>query len=165
MNLMFSGPISIDKYIHSHRNNDNIAYIRTLMMILNPYRINQAGIMLSYLDVGIIMNFFSSPITYYMIKDLNISSKSFSAYITFKKLPWTFKFIMGLILDKYPIFGYKRKSWMLIGWIILILTCFQLTISSRPSFRNVAVSMFIMTCAYILVYVACDTLVVERAKL
>lgn len=34
------------------------------------------------------------------------------------KLPWSFKFLFGLISDCFPIFGYRRVPYMVMGWLI-----------------------------------------------
>ena len=35
-------------------------------------------------------------------------------------LPWSFKFIFGALQDFVPLFGYHRKSYMLLGWLLAL---------------------------------------------
>lgn len=35
-------------------------------------------------------------------------------YITIVYIPWSFKILYGLISDNVPLFGSKRKSWLII---------------------------------------------------
>lgn len=132
---------------------------------LHPYRFNQAGIMLSYLDIGIALHIFSAPITYYLIYVKDLPATSVSAYLTLKRLPWSFKFLFGILTDKVPILQYRRKSWLLIAWFIYLATSLRIALLPDPSYKSIAVAIFIMTSSYILAYVCTDTLVVERAKL
>merc|ERR1719163_50097 len=43
-------------------------------------------------------------------------------------LPWSFKFFFGMINDCVPIFGYRRKPYMCIGWSFC---CAMLLVLSR----------------------------------
>ncbi|KDO21700.1 hypothetical protein SPRG_13038 [Saprolegnia parasitica CBS 223.65] len=42
---------------------------------------------------------------------------------------WSFKVFWGMLSDCFPIFGYRRKSWMLIGWTITMLCLAIMTFS------------------------------------
>ncbi|CAK4136230.1 unnamed protein product [Aphanomyces euteiches] len=41
-----------------------------------------------------------------------------STYNVLVNLGWSFKVFFGMLTDCIPIFGYRRKPWMLIGWIV-----------------------------------------------
>ncbi|OQR85548.1 folate-Biopterin Transporter (FBT) family [Thraustotheca clavata] len=42
---------------------------------------------------------------------------------------WSFKVVWGMLSDCIPIFGYRRKSWMLIGWTITMICLSIMTFS------------------------------------
>ena len=42
-------------------------------------------------------------------------------------MPWSFKIIYGLISDNFPIFGSRRKSYLLIGSFTQFFTMLYLT--------------------------------------
>ena len=50
-----------------------------------------------------------------------------------KSLPSTFKLVFGFISDNIPLFGYRRKSYMLLGWGITSLSMFLLLFFSDLS--------------------------------
>ena len=50
-----------------------------------------------------------------------------------KSLPSTFKLVFGFISDNVPLFGYRRKSYMLLGWAITSLSMFLLLFFSDLS--------------------------------
>ena len=50
-----------------------------------------------------------------------------------KSLPSTFKLVFGFISDNIPLFGYRRKSYMLLGWAITSLSMFLLLFFSDLS--------------------------------
>ena len=131
---------------------------------LNPFTSHNAGILLSYQLVGISLYFLSTPISVYMIDTLNVSSTQYSAFSTLVSLPWSLKFLFGMLSDGVPIMGYRRKSWLIIGWIINSLTGFALGYMDDPSFASIAIFMFIGTSAYLLSDVCTDTMAVERSK-
>jgi len=131
---------------------------------LNPYTWENSGISLSYFDVGIAIYFLGTPISYYLIDTLDVSSTSYSAYATLVSLPWCLKFIFGMISDGAPIFGYRRKSWLIIGWLLFVGISFFLASLGQPDLTYTAVFMFLMTCSYLLSDVCTDCLCVERAR-
>ena len=84
---------------------------------LNPFTLENSGINLSYFDVGVAIYFLIAPLSYYLIEYEDVSSTAYSAYATLISLPWSLKFVFGLISDMNPIAGYRRKSWLLLGWL------------------------------------------------
>ena len=135
-----------------------------LPYFLNPFIMPNAGIFLSYFNVGIAIYILQAPLSYYLIDTLDISSTSYNAFFTLVALPWSLKFLLGSVTDGVPIFGYRRKSWLLIGWVFYILSALGLAFVSEPSFLATAFISFIMTCSYILADVCNDALCVERAR-
>jgi len=60
-------------------------------------------------------------------EDYDISSITYQAYLLIGTTPWTMKGIIGLVSDNWPIFGYHKRSWMLLSSVIGILSCAILT--------------------------------------
>ncbi|ETV67807.1 hypothetical protein H257_16044 [Aphanomyces astaci] len=44
-----------------------------------------------------------------------------SPYKVLIVIGWSFKVLFGLLSDCVPIYGYRRKSWILIGWTIKMI--------------------------------------------
>lgn len=123
---------------------------RDVPYFLNPYAPETVALPLSYFDVGMAMNLLTTPLSYYLITTLDVSSTAYSAYTTLISLPWCLKFLFGMLSDGNPILQYRRKSWLLIGWLLYIGTSFFMSFFSSPNFTGVTVSMFFMTCSYLL---------------
>ena len=142
----------------------SILITRKLPYFLNPFIQPNAAISLSYFDVGIAIYFLVTPVSYYLIKKLDVSSTQFNAYGTLIGLPWSLKFLFGMITDGIPILSYRRKSWLAIGWFGYIAISIYLGSLDSPGFSIVTAMMFLMTCSYLLADVCTDTLCVERAR-
>lgn len=131
---------------------------------LNPYSLENAGITLSYFDVGVAIYILAAPLSYYLIDEMGVSSTAYSAYATLVSLPWCLKFIFGMISDGNPIYGYRRKSWMLLGWLGFSSCSFFLASLGTPDLTYTAIFMFLMVVAYLQSDVCTDCLSVERAR-
>jgi BT1 family len=131
---------------------------------LNPFNLFNGAISMSYFEVGIAMTFISTPVTYYLIDTLDVSATQYSAFATLTSLPWSLKFLFGMLSDGVPIINYRRKSWLLFGWLVYIGINFYLWLTNAPSFLLMTSMMFFMTVAYLLSDVCSDTLCVERSR-
>jgi len=60
-------------------------------------------------------------------EEYDISSITYQAYILVGATPWTMKGIIGLVSDSWPIFGYHKRSWMLVSSLIGVISCAFLT--------------------------------------
>lgn len=94
---------------------------------LNPFDITNTAFMTSFFNVGIAMCFLNIPVSYYLIKSRGISATQYSAYTALLGIPWSLKFIFGIISDAFPILKYRRKSYFIIvrqrlSFILLILS-------------------------------------------
>ncbi len=138
---------------------------QTIPYFVNPFILPNAGIYLSYFNVGVAMYILHAPIAYYLIHILNVSATQYSAYSTLVLIPWSLKFLFGVISDTVPIAGYRRKSWMFISWLLFVLIIWSLASRIEPSFIETAVLMFALTCSYLLGDVCHDALCVERSRL
>ena len=182
MNRYFPGPISVEEseyqeLLQEEENTDSSSTERLvpneshnssrtgkIPSFLNPFILPNAAIFLSYFNVGIAIYILQAPLSYYLIDQLDISSTSYNAYFTLVSLPWSLKFILGSFSDGIPILKYRRKSWLLIGWFIYIISALALGSFGKPSFIVTTSFSFVMTCAYILSDVCNDALCIERAR-
>jgi len=151
------GPSSVDK-------GGYYSVGKRIPSFLNPYAPENGAIAMSYFDVGIAIYFLSAPLTYYLIEEKDISSTSYSAYVTLISLPWSLKFIFGMISDGNPIYRYRRKSWLLLGWLLFSSFSFYLASLGEPDLTYTAIFMFLMTVSYLQADVCTDCLSVERAR-
>ncbi|RHX99055.1 hypothetical protein DYB25_008914 [Aphanomyces astaci] len=61
---------------------------------------------------------------------LRLEGYQTASYSTLVMLGWSFKAFMGMMSDCFPIFGYRRKSWLLIGWMVTMICLTIMTFSS-----------------------------------
>ncbi|OQS01920.1 transmembrane protein, partial [Thraustotheca clavata] len=63
---------------------------------------------------------------------LHMEGYQVSAYGVLVVLGWSFKVFFGMISDCFPILGYRRKPWMLLGWSIATICLCVMTFSDFP---------------------------------
>ena len=80
-------------------------------------------------------------------------------------LPWALKMFCGLLTDSFPIMGYRRKSYFLIGWGLYVGCNILLAILRTPSISQLAALIFLQTWAFVQADVCTDASIVERSKL
>ncbi|KAF0692872.1 hypothetical protein As57867_016043, partial [Aphanomyces stellatus] len=88
------------------------------------------GLFSQYAAIGVIYGMIPSlnyPIfnTY-----LNMEGYQTASYSVLVALGWSYKVVFGMLSDCFPIFGYRRKSWMLIGWSVAMICLAIMAFSS-----------------------------------
>ncbi|OQS01921.1 transmembrane protein [Thraustotheca clavata] len=63
---------------------------------------------------------------------LHMEGYQTAAYGVLIYIGWSFKVFLGMLSDCFPIFGYRRKAWMIIGWTIAALALCILTFTPFP---------------------------------
>jgi len=106
---------------------------------LNPYNMANIGIFASYLAVGFGMYFIQTPLNYYMVYNLNATAAQQTVVTGLLSLPWSLKIACGFLSDTVPIFGYRRKSYFIVGWTTCIICNVLLAILVEPSLAMTAV--------------------------
>jgi MFS family permease len=92
----------------------------------------------------------AQPLNYYLKQTFGWTPVQVSAYLTILNLPWIIKPVYGIVSDFLPLFGYRRKSYLIIAnaaatvafcWVtqitepgalifVLLLTAYAMAISS-----------------------------------
>ncbi|EEY53919.1 folate-Biopterin Transporter (FBT) family [Phytophthora infestans T30-4] len=86
------------------------------------------GLLFQYAVVGLVYGLLPETIYPFMQQYLNCSGSQVAAAKQLVVLPWSFKVFYGIMSDCRPIFGYRRRPYMLIGWTICILTLLAMAI-------------------------------------
>jgi hypothetical protein len=86
------------------------------------------GLLVQYAVVGLIYGSLPETIYPFMQEYLNCSGAQVTTASTLVVLPWSFKALYGIMSDCFPIFGYRRRPYMLIGWgicfiMLLVMAC------------------------------------------
>lgn len=79
-------------------------------------------------------------------------------------LPWAFKLVYGIISDNYPIFGSKRKLYMVILSMIAGLTMLQISFYKGDNYRYVTAMLCLQNFALAFANVIIDALLVVQAR-
>jgi hypothetical protein len=132
---------------------------------LDIYGPENYAITSSYFNSGFAAKFIDTPITYYLITQLNASSSHMSAFRSLSDLPWTLKVLCGMLSDGFPINSYRRKPWFFIGWLGFVLVNLLLVQSVHPSIQKTIFLSVLVITFNVLAEVCQDTLCVERARL
>lgn len=78
-----------------------------------------------YLLVGLLLGLSSPLINAYPL-DLGATEAQQTSISAIRNLPASFKLIFGFLSDSTPLMGYRRKSYMLLGWTLCSFSYFLL---------------------------------------
>jgi hypothetical protein len=88
-------------------------------------RVENVAVPVCYLLVGFLMGLSSPLINAYPI-DLGASEAQQTSLSAIRSLPASFKLLFGFLSDSTPLWGYRRKSYMLVGWCLCSASYFSL---------------------------------------
>ena len=54
------------------------------------------------------------PLNFYLKEELGLSASAVSEYLAIASMPWVIKPLYGLVSDYLPLFGYRRKTWLML---------------------------------------------------
>ena len=80
------------------------------------YSRDNIGLLINYASVGLVYGAFPQTIYPFLSYYLNMESYQLNAARTLVSIAWSFKVFIGIITDSFPIMGYKRRPYMVIGW-------------------------------------------------
>jgi predicted MFS family arabinose efflux permease len=83
--------------------------------------------------LGQIGGLISQPLTYYLKQTHGWTALQVTAFITVFNVPWVIKPVYGLVSDFLPLFGYRRKSYLLIANTAAVGGYFWATQINTPS--------------------------------
>ncbi|KAL3659882.1 hypothetical protein V7S43_015184 [Phytophthora oleae] len=80
------------------------------------------GLLVQYAAVGLNYGVLPATIYPFLQNFLNASGTQVTTATTLVVLPWSFKCFYGILSDCVPLWGYRRRPWMVIGWLICLLS-------------------------------------------
>src|SRR5580698_3169742 len=83
--------------------------------------------------VGQIVGLISQPLNYYLKQALGWTPLQVTAFVTVFNLPWIIKPVYGLVSDFVPLFGYRRKSYLIVANVVAMAGYFWVTTLTAPS--------------------------------
>jgi MFS family permease len=91
--------------------------------------------------LGQVVGLIAQPLTYYLKEVHGWTALQVTAFVTLFNVPWVIKPVYGLVSDFLPLFGYRRKSYLLIANVAAIGGYFWATQIDRPSVLVFALMM------------------------
>jgi MFS family permease len=91
--------------------------------------------------MGQIVGLISQPLNYYLKEALGWTPVEVTAFITVFNLPWVIKPLYGLISDFVPLFGYRRKSYLIVANVLAIGGYLWITKLTAPGDLLIALSL------------------------
>ncbi len=112
--------------------------------------------------LGQIGGLIAQPLNYYLKEVHNWTPVQITAYLTVFNIPWIIKPLYGLISDFIPLFGYRRKSYLLLANVAAMVGFFMVTRLTKPDELIFA----LMTTAYAMAISStlCGAVLVENGQ-
>ncbi|EQC42249.1 hypothetical protein SDRG_01083 [Saprolegnia diclina VS20] len=91
------------------------------------------GLFTQYAGIGLILG--TLPALAYPLYNVYLQMQGYqvASYSALMSLPWSLKIFMGIISDCFPINGYQRRSYMMIGWVLCAASCGLMAATSFPA--------------------------------
>src|ERR1700739_1832794 len=111
---------------------------------------------------GQIVGLISQPLNYYLKEVHGWSPLQVTAFVTLFNLPWIIKPIYGLVSDFLPLFGYRRKSYLVIANIAATGGYLWATQLNAPG--NLALALMLTAYAMAISSTLCGAVLVENGQ-
>ena len=112
--------------------------------------------------LGQIGGLIAQPLNYYLKEVHGFSPFQISAYLTVFNLPWIIKPLYGLVSDFVPLFGYRRKSYLLIVNAVAIAGFLWATQLNQP--RELVLALMLTAYAMAISSTLCGAVLVENGQ-
>lgn len=114
---------------------------------------------IAYFAHGIAGGLAKQPFTYYL-KSLGMTADLVAAWLSLAAIPWMVKPLYGLLIDLVPLWGYRRKSYLVLMAACAAAGYVALAQVISPEF--IIWALFISTLGIAAIDVVVDTLMVEE---
>lgn len=102
-------------------------------------------------------------LAYYLAKGLGWPTDKAAQYVLILALPWVLKPLYGLVSDFVPIFGYRRKSYLILANLATSAACFWLATLAEPA--QIIMPLFVISLGTAASSALCQAVMVEGGKL
>ncbi|KAF1330298.1 Folate-biopterin transporter, partial [Globisporangium splendens] len=82
------------------------------------------GLLAQYAAVGLVYGTLPATVTPFLTYYLNLEGQSTTSARALLSIPWSLKVFVGMISDNFPIFGYRRRPYMMFGWTMCAICLF-----------------------------------------
>ncbi|MGA2894466.1 MAG: MFS transporter [Xanthobacteraceae bacterium] len=112
--------------------------------------------------LGQVAGLISQPLNYYLKETQGWSPVQVTAFVTVFNLPWIIKPVYGLFSDFVPLFGYRRKSYLILANVAAIVGYFWITRLNAPG--DLAVALMLTAYAMAISSTLCGAVLVENGQ-
>jgi predicted MFS family arabinose efflux permease len=112
--------------------------------------------------MGQIVGLISQPLNYYLKEAQGWTPVQVTAFVTIFNLPWLIKPLYGLISDFVPLFGYRRKSYLIVANIVAVGGYFWVTRLTAPN--DLIVALMFTAYAMAISSTLCGAVLVENGQ-
>lgn len=138
------------------------------------FRKENVAVPACYLVVGLLQGI-SGPLLNVYPLALNATEAQQTTIASLRSLPASFKLLFGFLSDNVLLFGYRRKSYMFVGWLMsaISMACLLLTSQcskttedgqTQPSITGFSLSVLLFGTGFWFADVMADSIVAEKAK-
>ena len=111
-----------------NKDKDAIYQISSSDEEINPLSNDYIGIVANYFSVGVMIGGSTSLLYPVLIVKGGATASLMTASYAIVMVFWSYKIIFGFLSDCFPIAGYKRKPYIVMGWLfcMMVLICLAL---------------------------------------
>jgi MFS family permease len=112
--------------------------------------------------LGQVVGLIAQPLNYYLKQAEGWTPVQITAFVTLFNLPWIIKPLYGLISDFVPLFGYRRKSYLLLANAAAVGGFFCVTRLTEPS--DLFIALMVTAYAMAISSTLCGAVLVENGQ-
>jgi MFS family permease len=112
--------------------------------------------------LGQIGGLVSQPLNYYLKEVQGWTPVQVTAFVTAFNLPWIIKPVYGLVSDFVPLFGYRRKSYLIIANLAAVVGYFCVTRLVKPT--DLGIALMLTAYAMAISSTLCGGVLVEHGQ-
>ncbi len=117
-----------------------------------------------YTLVGFIPSFIATPLSVYLVRELNAHPTTQNQVAICTSLPWAWKIVFGFLSDAFPLLGQRRKPYIFLGTALSTAAYLALASVGRPSAPALGAGLCLATVGLVMADTMSDALVVERSR-
>ncbi|HIK45666.1 MAG TPA: folate/biopterin family MFS transporter [Leptolyngbyaceae cyanobacterium M65_K2018_010] len=137
-------------------------FLETRVLQGQPLTSELLAILLVYFVQGI-LGLARLAVSFFLKDDLGLSPAEVAALTGIATLPWTIKPLFGLVSDGLPIFGYRRRPYLVLSGLLGAASWWALATVVQSSWGAIA-AISLSSLSVAIGDVIVDSLVVERAR-
>ncbi len=112
--------------------------------------------------LGQLVGLIAQPLNYYLKEVQGWSAFQVTAFLTVFNLPWIIKPVYGLVSDFLPLFGYRRKSYLIIANIAAVVGYLWASTLTRPG--DLVLALMLTAYAMAISSTLCGAVLVENGQ-